>query len=156
MQWYGSHTTGPAITPSKRQSSTPSLKTLANPWSVKLFRFCHSLSAVFSVSTLRQKRFRCSSMAGLWVYFSLDPAYAARITWNVGDIVESRCVDYVEEHSVNLVDSTSCREPHLNSVDIPSALVQCTLAPSNSISTCHGPRFQRTLLRGSGSPASPI
>ena len=38
----------------------------------------------FSVSTLRQKRPSCPSMAGPWVSFSLDRAYAARITWNIG------------------------------------------------------------------------
>ena len=39
---------------------------------------------VRSVSPLRQKRSRCPSMAGPWISFSLDLAYAAHITWNIG------------------------------------------------------------------------
>ena len=40
------------------------------------------------------------------------------------------------------------RKLPFNSVDSPSALLQCILVPSNSVSTCQGPRFRRTLLRG--------
>ena len=64
----------------------------------------------FSVSTLRRKRSSCPSMAGPWVSFSLDPAYAARITWNIGDIVECHHVDHegnLQGHSVSLVDSAA-------------------------------------------------
>ena len=61
---------------------------------------------LFSVSTLRQKRSSCPSIG----FLSLDPAYAARITWNIGDIVECQHVDYEgnpQEHSVSLVDSAT-------------------------------------------------
>ena len=49
-------------------------------------------------------------MAGPWVSFSLDPACAARFTWNIGDIVECHHVDHEanpQGHSVNLVDSAA-------------------------------------------------
>ena len=60
----------------------------------------------FFVSALRQRRSSCPSMAGHWVSFSLDPTYAARVTWNIGDIVECQHVDYEgNPQSVGLVDS---------------------------------------------------
>ena len=66
--------------------------------------------AVFSVSTLHQKRSSCPNMAGPWVSFSLEPAYGARIMWNIVDIVECQHVDYEGNplgHSVSLVDSAA-------------------------------------------------
>ena len=98
-----------------------------------------------------------------FVEYFCDRRVCARRQGGAGDVLFGTAQDVrspVDDFAASVITQIHQqqivgRELPLNSVDSPSALLQCILVPSNSISTCQGPKFRRTLSRGGGvSPGS--